>query len=610
MDVLSPIAEKVGDILESVIPAGGLINEIIEEVEDAIGLTKLLKSLEDEMSDAVKAALAPITDRLEAMLAPIDLSMIEKLNLFSDEFEALQDAGQALPGVTYAQIGDDLAGDTFGSVGGREAGAAAIAGLGGNDVIHLGRGARYDDAVGAYGFGGSGDDTIFGTALNDVIMGEAGARIDVRGDPIPYGDVPLGGAGKDVIFGQAGEDKLPGGADEDILHGGDDELYGDVGDDTLHGGGGDDTLLGGEDADLLRAGEGDDQLYGGGSEDTLKTGAGRNVLDGGEGLDLIRTLGEAGAVNAIFDATSIVHGGAGRDAVIVGDAFAGDAAPMQKAFFDGGANDDALQVGSLDLMRFADSFVNFERLIILGDTPAGKTVTAIAAMLFAFDTLELVGDGPIRIELTEGELTIPVSVHGLDVLGIEMTDMSIVDNPLNGPDKDVVSTVQRPTLALIGAGGATIDVSALGHGITIVGGAGEDTLIGGAGSGLIRPGGGGDIIDDDDDAGDRFDLDGAVGDVVAGASADLDGMVLNGFDSRTDRIRIEGLALAVGEASDGRAGATSVAASIIEGDTLIAFANGPTFTIKGELKKISVARRDGYVEVWSDNIPPSSPTTT
>ena len=72
----------------------------------------------------------------------------------------------------------------------------------------------------------------------------------------------MGVEGDDTIFGLAGDDMLIGGEDRDTLHGG-------AGDDTLDGGEDRDTLNGGVGNDVLKGGEGDDVLNGGEGSDTV-----------------------------------------------------------------------------------------------------------------------------------------------------------------------------------------------------------------------------------------------------------------------------------------------------------------------------------------------------
>ncbi|MEE3101905.1 MAG: M10 family metallopeptidase [Pseudomonadota bacterium] len=138
--------------------------------------------------------------------------------------------------------------------------------------------------------GGSGDDMIRGTALDNVLKGRAA------------NDRLLGGAGDDLLKGDAGHDALLGGLGEDVLRGGKgndaleggrgaDRLRGDAGADSLKGGGGADRLMGGAGDDALMGGRGDDLLIGGGGNDRLAGGAGADAflfrLGDGAGRDVI-----------------------------------------------------------------------------------------------------------------------------------------------------------------------------------------------------------------------------------------------------------------------------------------------------------------------------------
>jgi len=87
-------------------------------------------------------------------------------------------------------------------------------------------------AVGGNQIGGNGNDTLTGTAGNDLLNG---------------------GNGNDSLIGNAGNDSLIGGNGSDFLVGsaGDDLLDGDNGSDTLRGGLGNDTLTGGNGSDVF-----------------------------------------------------------------------------------------------------------------------------------------------------------------------------------------------------------------------------------------------------------------------------------------------------------------------------------------------------------------------
>ncbi len=114
--------------------------------------------------------------------------------------------------------------------------------------------------------GGQGNDTIFGSSVDDTLFG---------------------GKGDDILEGRDGNDKLQGGTGNDTLDGGDgnDSLRGRGGRDELNGGDGDDTLKGGKLRDSLFGGSGNDLILGGTGRDILQGDAGRDILLGGVGRD-------------------------------------------------------------------------------------------------------------------------------------------------------------------------------------------------------------------------------------------------------------------------------------------------------------------------------------
>lgn len=123
--------------------------------------------------------------------------------------------------------------------------------------------------------GGSGADTIRGTAGRDVIVAKGG-NDTIRGfggnDLICAGggsDTVRGGSGADVVYGQSGSDSLLGGGADDLLIGasGPDDLVGGPGNDRIRGMGGQDLLLGGRGADRLLGGAHRDVCRGAGGFD-------------------------------------------------------------------------------------------------------------------------------------------------------------------------------------------------------------------------------------------------------------------------------------------------------------------------------------------------------
>jgi len=114
--------------------------------------------------------------------------------------------------------------------------------------------------------GGASDDTLIGSAGNDLLKG---------------------GAGNDSINGNAGNDNLLGQSGDDALHGGDgnDNLVGSAGNDTVEGGNGNDSLWGNSGNDNVTGGDGNDVMYGGNGGDLMFGNNGNDTFHGGDPRD-------------------------------------------------------------------------------------------------------------------------------------------------------------------------------------------------------------------------------------------------------------------------------------------------------------------------------------
>ena len=250
--------------------------------------------------------------------------------------------------------------------------------------------------------GSAFDDSLLGTAGNDVLRGNDGADLlDGRaGDDTLYGgasaDQLLGGAGNDVIYARAAAD----GSLEDLIDGGSgvdelrmtDSLYGAIvnlaspsgspasiehvvgsnfadaitgndyanslagglGDDAVSGGLGSDTLYGGAGNDTLYGNEGNDTLRGEDGNDRLSGDTGNDIFYGGNGIDTLDYGASAAGVTVNLttftlnggDATGDIFGDAVGDGTIenvdgsaFGDTLTGSAIANQ---LTGGAGDDSI----------------------------------------------------------------------------------------------------------------------------------------------------------------------------------------------------------------------------------------------------------------------------
>ncbi|WP_269062031.1 calcium-binding protein [Salipiger marinus] len=150
--------------------------------------------------------------------------------------------------------------------------------------------------------GGSGNDTVFGTAGANLLQGRNGNdSLNGRGgnDTLQGGngqDTLQGGDGNDSLTGDAASDRLFGNVGNDTLGGGEgsDRLFGENGQDVLRGDAGNDTLDGGGGNDVLVGGQGNDVLFGRGGADTLTGGGGNDLLVGESGADVFVFAGSWG----------------------------------------------------------------------------------------------------------------------------------------------------------------------------------------------------------------------------------------------------------------------------------------------------------------------------
>ena len=220
--------------------------------------------------------------------------------------------------------------------------------------------------------GNNNANTLFGTALADVINAKGGNDLVDAGDG---DDVVDGGAGNDLLKGGLGNDQLFGGADNDRLNGGagNDRLDGGTGIDwaEFDGGGsvqvnltagtafgqGNDTLIGIENIlgssfqDWLTGSAGNNIIAGGDGADQIFATMGVDVYDGGAGLhDAVYFRNQPGVTASLasgtysFDANNRgtmsgvedLVGGSGSD-FLTGDAIAN--------LLDGGTGNDTIAGG-------------------------------------------------------------------------------------------------------------------------------------------------------------------------------------------------------------------------------------------------------------------------
>jgi Ca2+-binding RTX toxin-like protein len=397
-------------------------------------------------------------------------------------------------------------------------------------------------------FGGDGNDSITGGSANDLLFGQAGNDTinGGGGNDLLFGgdgnDILNGGAGDDQVFGEAGDDRMiwnPGGG-SDLFEGGDGndtaEVNGGNASETftitangsrvrfdrvspapfsldigttenlvLNAGGGDDVITAGNGlAGLisltLDGGDGNDTITGGDGNDRLIGGAGNDIIIGGRGNDTaILGTGDDTFIWNPGDGSDTVEGGSGNDKLLFNGANVNEnidiSANGSRARFTRDVGNVTMDLNSIEQIEFdarggSDNITVHDLtgtgvnqvLIDLGATPGGTQGDG------APDVVTLEGkNSNEHIQLSSDGTT--VTVTGLPevvtIANAETSDRLIVQG-LGGND-----TIDASALAAVI--GLTIDGGAGND--TIVGSQGDDTLIGGDGNDRVTGGRGNDFAD-------------------------------------------------------------------------------------------------------------------
>ncbi len=276
----------------------------------------------------------------------------------------------------------------------------------------------------------------------------------------------LGGTGNDVINGGRGDDNLNGGLGDDVMNGFE-------GNDALLGAGGNDALSGGLGNDLLRGQAQNDALDGGLGIDVLDGGSGDNVvIDDIEGS---LTLTNAGFISSRGDRT-LSEGGFLRTLELRGgagdDIFNGAAFTNGRLVLRGGAGNDALTGGSLDDL-------------LLGGEGNDQLQGGAGADYLQGGGGDDIVQGQAGNDIVGGGLGNDRIVGGTELNTLQEdanSDMTLVSTAteilLTGIGLD---SLQGPFAAAILIGGPTanrLDASKFAGPVTLLGGAGNDLLIG------------------------------------------------------------------------------------------------------------------------------------
>ena len=384
----------------------------------------------------------------------------------------------------------------------------------------------------------AGDDTIRGSGRSEIITTGTGD------------DTVFGGRGSDIVRGEDGADRLYGGVGDDQLlgEGGDDALIGGAGGDVIRAGGGDDLVRGGPTQDELYGGAGTNTLsyadavtpgfeanpesgslnpqtnlvsgfpgkhgergvyvnltlapnrisnnggvarYGGGTDvlqkdtasefqnvigspfaDLIVGSADANVIDAGAGTDIVRAGPGADQVYGGADSDYLngeagqgadsVHGGIGSDTCVNG----GEAASCESS--NAGNGVEPVGLGSIGVGHLQPDHPGFPYtdLYLRGSELADSVTVTWSATEVTFVAQ---GSGTGRFDTALD-----------DVSGCEVT-ASTANCPISGADSIVISG--GPGRDVLKAHGFPNAMS-----VTLLGGAGVDTLEGGKGEDVLVDG--------------------------------------------------------------------------------------------------------------------------
>ena len=373
--------------------------------------------------------------------------------------------------------------------------------------------------------GGSGNDTLTGSAFVDVLLG--GADNDflmglAGNDALTAGvgnDTLSGGDGNDAINGGNGNDVLDGGAGNDTLNGGSGGIdsiaeVGDVnfvltsttltglGTDslvsiegvsltggasantinasaatfgvTLNGGGGSDSFIGSSFADTIN---------GNGGHDTILPGDGNDQVSGSDGNDSI--LGGLGADS--------IDGGAGNDTVLGGDGNDTLSGGLGDDQLDGAlGNDSVLGGDGRDSISGGDGDD-----VVDGEGTDGDSVSG------GLGNDSIRGGAGNDVIVESGDVNFTLTSITLTGLGTDtLSGMETAQLTGGSSANTITASGFTGSVTLIGGAGADTltggnfaDVlTGEGENDSLIGNAGNDTLQGGAGADLLNGGAGNDSL--------------------------------------------------------------------------------------------------------------------
>jgi Ca2+-binding RTX toxin-like protein len=280
-------------------------------------------------------------------------------------------------------------------------------------------------------------------------------------------------------------------------------ISGGAGDDVLTGGTGNDTINGGADADRIDGGAGTDTINGDAGDDALTGGAGNDIFNGGAGTDLADYSSRASAVTVTIDNTAN-DGGTGET----------DNVKIDVENATGGTGNDAL--------------IGYATANVLTGGPGQDSLDGDAGN----DTL----DGGVGSDVLAGAAGTDTVTYATRVDAVTVALDGLAGDGEPGEDDTIRNDVEAVTG---GAGNDTLVGGALAE--TLSGGPGADTLRGEALADVLNGDDGDDVLDggaggDTHTGGTGFDT-ADYGARTATVTADLDGAADDGETSEADNVR-------------------------------------------------------------------------
>ena len=298
----------------------------------------------------------------------------------------------------------------------------------------------------------------------------------------------VGTGGDDVLRGGAGDEELIGAGGNDFVDGGggNDQLQGDDGNDAVVGGAGNDAVLGGSGNDDVDGEGGDDNVRGEDGTDLVSGGGGADTLGGGNGVG-VDTLDYSDRTTPVRVSLDGINddGAAGE----------GDNAVPDFEMVLGGGDDDVLIGGSGDEALFGndgnDELAGGDGADDLSGGPGVDAATYLARSAPVFVNLAEAGnDGPTD----EGDYVLEDVEK---VIGGSGDDTLLGDGRVNvlvgGPGNDRIAGAEGDD-TLAGQWGNDELAGDVGNDV-LFGGDGNDSLAGAEGNDELKGEAGDDSLD-------------------------------------------------------------------------------------------------------------------